>query len=1268
MGVTPVNKGNMFQMVTAAVIRRAGLLALAAAAALQMSAPAPAGAVDPLMHTSVTTGSTNYGTWGDNYTCGTCHRSNFFGGNAKGVAPQVDGKTVNFNNYLSYGVDGPHATSDHICEVCHTKTAHHRYNNSGANHHGTVNCTGCHLHSQGFKKDSTKESSGGTACDGCHSDLYINAYGWGMHSTTPNISYRHFMDNALTGSDPSLTGGQVKASFYSTDIPDSLNTNPKARRCLMCHVDHDMFNGNRAANLRQNARIVPNGTGTNRDDTLCLSCHTQEKTKAYAGPNGETKALPIPFPKVTYTNATSVLNFSTHGYPITSTFKDGSVFQAICTKCHNDSIGKNGETQKSYKGGQTGTYKFGEHNSTLPGRFAVFSTDFYQRVLKGTTLIPLPLSNGIQISPSPGWLPDQFKGHFLVVTAGDGSNQRSLVTGNTADTVTVQIWPQGINDTSAIDITDDNIPVDNTCFSCHSKNGQGKSAPSLMDWYNQKPMSDKLAQIFDVFTGDMGQLPANVRNNNSVTVYLKLGTWSSASITGFVLKMPGGRQAITSMTVGPVASGNATYPYSYTFTLAGKVTSAPGAVELLKPASHPLDTNARHESDERMSTVAGWNVGDQGTSSTANSATAATQITDTKKLWSGSEFKDQIITFPNVFANGNLVTSKVTGGGAGIVQFSPPVNGLTTTGGDSYFIGKRHVSCADCHNPHASFKNPEGKVSSADPTHLADSGHVNIPGWYNDIWKGYLLKVRKSTGEEQIRFIIAFDNTNGTYQVSLPWNTTPTQNDEYEVLMGDKWSSVAQSGGRAGSGSSGQWGVVPTGWRTPKGFGNITGALGVRVIENVFDNMSSTGLRGSTIAGQRDLCVRCHSSFAYGNATPMTPSGGPGTASNPSNARSTDIMKEFNPANQAHHAVYSRGRNQPITATGDVDGGKSYYNPYWPAFGATAGAPYSKPNLGAANDAIHTVSIDTSGTVTFAATTGNSPNIPATVQPGWFIYINAANGGAALTQGATKGWFEVMTVDSQTQITVSPKPKGTFSGSSFKLTAGLGNNFVAPFGPWSILRCTDCHGSTKTDPVGPHASVNKWLIKALDTDLSFDWFDGSSVVTRKPNTGATGAIFCFNCHRRDVYGDSNNYTDNTTYPANTIAYRSFPRAVHAGASTGHPDALGLKGMYNDDAAHIPDVGTLVWGDIFCRHCHAGDKVGGIHGTNAIATRATAPNLNRGQGKRFLNGATWTGYNMPASGVVSCYTQANASSVSSCAPAAIKPASTGVLYGYTSARY
>ena len=1266
--------------------------ALALAAAVALFSGAPAHAQNPVMHNSSTTTSAYWGGgWGNTlsskygqFTCTTCHTAGLSGGNAKQIKsaisiPGVASRPVVFGSYTSYGSDTQHLTSTGVCEVCHSQTIHHRYDNSAAtqpaatqpapNHNPGQSCTNCHLHSNGFKKGAGVPT-GGSACEGCHADLYQNASGFGMHSQTTGVSYKHYLDNTLTTLDASLSGGQVGTSWYATNIPDSTTTFPKARRCLMCHVDHDQFKLQRAFNLRPNVNSLPTaGAGKNRDDNLCLSCHTSEKTKAYFGPNGETKVMPIPFPTITYANATTVLNNSTHGYPVTSTFSDGTTFYTVCAKCHNDSIGRNGESPKSTVNGQKGTYKFGEHNSTVPGRFAVLSNDFYQRPASGTTLTLNSTSKTVQVVPSPVWTTDIFQGHYLVVTGGGGANQRALITTNSPDTLTLASWPTSptaIDPTSNFDVVDDNLPIDNVCFGCHSKNGEEKGNGANLDWYGQKSMSNTLEGIFDIFTGDSGNLPASI-SSTSATVNLTLNSWTTTNIKGYVLKAPGGRRVINAITAGPVASGNASYPWRYTLTLASRLTGAAGAVQVLKPASHPLDTYARHESDERVSAGAGWNKGDQGTTVTANSATAATQITDTSKLWSGSEFNGLKINFPGLYnTTGVQLSSTITGGGAGTVIFSPAVAGLTLLGDDNYYVGMRHVSCADCHNTHASFRNPEGSVSSAiDSTHIADTSHANVPGWYDNIWTGYLLKVRSTAGAEQIRFITGFSTSNGQYTVSLPWSTQPDTTYVYEVLMGDKWSSVGQSGGRAGSGSSGVWGIVPTGWRPAPAYGNMTGVSGVRKIENVFDNISSTGLRGSTIAGQRDLCVRCHSSFAYGSVTPMTPSGGP--AAN-SNARSTDVLDEFNPNNPAHHAVYARGRNQPIMATGDVASHKSSYNPYWPAYGALTGAPYAKSNLGAGNDTTKTVSVATTGVATFA---GGS--IPSTVLPGWFVYVNTAAGGSApagtaLAQGAAMGWFEVVTVDSPTQVTVKPKPTAAYSGSYFKLTAGMGNNFVPPFGPWAILRCTDCHGSTRTDPVGPHASVNKWLIKSLDTAVSFDWYDGSATIaTKTPNTGATAAIFCFNCHRRDVYGDANSYTDVTAIATNKIAYRSFSRQVHSGTSGTHPDGLALKGMFNDDGSRITSATTLVWKDIFCRHCHVGDKVGGIHGTNAKATNASAPNNGKGQGKRFLNGATWTGYRMPTTTAPTCYTSA-ANSVSTCGRTSYDTATSAPLYNYTSARY
>jgi len=242
--------------------------------------------------------------------------------------------------------------------------------------------------------------------------------------------------------------------------------------------------------------------------------------------------------------------------------------------------------------------------------------------------------------------------------------------------------------------------------------------------------------------------------------------------------------------------------------------------------------------------------------------------------------------------------------------------------------------------------------------------------------------------------------------------------------------------------------------------------------------------------------------------------------------------------------------------------------------------------------------------------------MPSNLLPGWFLYI----GGTTFPSAGSRTFYEVTTLIDQQTITVSPAPSNSLSGQSFFLTAGLGNAFVPPFGPWSVLRCTDCHGSTKTDPVGPHASVNRWLLKSLDTTLQFEWYNGSVTTVNPQNNLTMGTssatqpdltYLCFNCHRRDVYGD-----DITQAPTNDVQSR-VPHTY----------------FYTKDGSHVADNGLTVWPQ-HCRLCHGGDKLGGIHGTNITA--AQGPNAN--EGKRFLNGSSWDGNARPTtSGGGACYT-------------------------------
>jgi hypothetical protein len=125
-----------------------------------------------LLHNSIITGSTKWGPngWGisggeyGEFTCGTCHTPRAT--NIKGVTSSVlapagsfPGSTVIFQNTTTLGGFGDdtttHATSQKICEVCHTLTNYHKYNQSTVALHessvGIYDCTECHPHNKGFK-------------------------------------------------------------------------------------------------------------------------------------------------------------------------------------------------------------------------------------------------------------------------------------------------------------------------------------------------------------------------------------------------------------------------------------------------------------------------------------------------------------------------------------------------------------------------------------------------------------------------------------------------------------------------------------------------------------------------------------------------------------------------------------------------------------------------------------------------------------------------------------------------------------------------------------------------------------------------------------------------------------------------------------------------------------------------------------------------------------------------------------------------------------
>ncbi len=240
------------------------------------------------------------------FTCSTCH--NRAATNAKLVGSSITAPSM--ENWSSSGGtalavsysgaladDSAHATSSNVCEVCHSRTEHHRYNNAAANHQGNTDCTVCHSHKFGFALDS----NGGQDCTICHSALNTGAY-------------HHDLSAAAS--------------------------------CLNCHVDHNVFrsdlnatNGKgRAANLRSDSTVATvasdSSTYANTDfipagtnGGLCVSCHQNAQTKTDS--------------TQTATVSKDVFAVSAHNYTASSTYsRDGSTFQANCSKCHTDDAAK----------------------------------------------------------------------------------------------------------------------------------------------------------------------------------------------------------------------------------------------------------------------------------------------------------------------------------------------------------------------------------------------------------------------------------------------------------------------------------------------------------------------------------------------------------------------------------------------------------------------------------------------------------------------------------------------------------------------------------------------------------------------------------------------------------------------------------------------------------------------------------------------------------------------------------------------------------------
>jgi hypothetical protein len=271
----------------------------------------------------------------------------------------------------------------------------------------------------------------------------------------------------------------------------------------------------------------------------------------------------------------------------------------------------------------------------------------------------------------------------------------------------------------------------------------------------------------------------------------------------------------------------------------------------------------------------------------------------------------------------------------------------------------------------------------------------------------------------------------------------------------------------------------------------------------------------------------------------------------------------------------------------------------------------------------------TAGTVGVSGTTVTltGSTWPVNLLPGWFIYL-----GNAAPANPSAGWYEVTAVTSDTVLTIdrtcaSPSTCSA-SGVAYALTAGLGNTFVPPWGPWSRLECSDCHrSSTLSDPLGPHGSATKWLLRGAENQAFLGATAQATVLATVSYTPSDTNLLCINCHRRDVYGDLGLVVTPRTAVAGAV-YK-FSRQDHPADKNN-----GSSASYRTR-----------WG-LMCLNCHGGARQGAIHGVNlGKGNGGTAGSYS---GKRLLAGSSWYAVTRSSTTTIgSCWTKGTADAVDNC---------------------
>ncbi len=258
-----------------------------------------------LLHNTYTTvsskWSSSWGIYGGQYgefACDTCHSKSTT--NIKRVkttitapAGSFPGSTVDFRSVTTpsgFGDDtSTHSTSQKVCEICHSQTDFHKYNQAAATHQNNTDClSNCHNHNLGF--------SGDGPCKSCHNAAINEAY------NTRQVA--------------GAGGDFVRLSHHVND--GSTNERVTDYDCIVCHAEGDALNasagegyvdltlhrnGSSASTRMVKLRNVDDynkyydwnknsPTGGMRDnmDTFCMNCHDSNGASQIAVANGNPPA------------------------------------------------------------------------------------------------------------------------------------------------------------------------------------------------------------------------------------------------------------------------------------------------------------------------------------------------------------------------------------------------------------------------------------------------------------------------------------------------------------------------------------------------------------------------------------------------------------------------------------------------------------------------------------------------------------------------------------------------------------------------------------------------------------------------------------------------------------------------------------------------------------------------------------------------------------------------------------------------------------------